>query len=250
MSDRSPLTNPPVRVPAAEVPGIQGLTTLLVGVVIVAALYLAREVLIPITVAILLSFVLAPLVGLLRRVRVGRVTSVILAVVISVGVILGVGGVIGTQLADLSSDIPRYQWEMERKLETLRRFAADHAGLIRDLSPTAKREHGANRAQETPSGRPTAPPPVPVEVIAAGPTPLQLAQRILAPVVSPLATAGIIFVVAIFILLQKEDLRDRLIRLFGSSDLHRTTMAMDDAATRLSRYFVMQLSINIGFGVV
>jgi len=249
-----PSTVPPDRVPPAEVPGTQGLTTLLVGVVVVAALYLGREVLIPITVAILLSFVLAPLVGLLRQLRLGRVTSVILAVVLSLGVILGLGGVIGTQVAELASDMPRYQWTIERKIDTLRRFTAEHtAGLMQSLGRVVKQAGTPRQAPAPPAasaGQSRESPPVPVEVVPPSSTPLQLAESILIPIISPLASVGIIFIVAIFILLQKEDLRDRVIRLLGSSDLHRTTVAMDDAAKRLSRYFLTQLSVNTGFGVV
>jgi predicted PurR-regulated permease PerM len=79
---------------------------------------------------------------------------------------------------------------------------------------------------------------------------LELAQRVLSPVLSPVETIAIVFVFAIFILLQQEDLRDRLIRLFGSGDLHRTTVALDDAGRRLSRYFLTQLSVNAAFGCV
>ena len=91
---------------------------------------------------------------------------------------------------------------------------------------------------------------MPVELREPEPTAVQLAQRILAPIVAPLATTAIVFIVAIFVLLQREDLRDRLIRLFGSSDLHRTTVAMNDAAGRLSRYFLTQLGINATFGLI
>lgn len=91
---------------------------------------------------------------------------------------------------------------------------------------------------------------MPVEVHEPTPTPLELAQRFLSPVISPLETTGIVLVVAVFILLQREDLRDRLIRLFGSRDLHRATTAMDEAARRLSRYFLAQLGINVGVGIV
>ena len=79
---------------------------------------------------------------------------------------------------------------------------------------------------------------------------MQLAERIITPIVDPLSTTAIVLIVAIFVLLQREDLRDRLIRLFGSSDLHRTTTAMNDAARRLSRYFLIQLGINTTFGVI
>ena len=92
--------------------------------------------------------------------------------------------------------------------------------------------------------------PLPVEVHERDATPLQLAQSIALPLLKPLTTTGIVFVVLIFILLQREDLRDRMIRLFGSSDLHRTTGAMDDAARRLSRYFLIQLGLNATFGIV
>ena len=91
---------------------------------------------------------------------------------------------------------------------------------------------------------------MPVEVHEPELTPLQLARTVLVPLVEPLATVGIVFVVLIFILLQREDLRDRMIRLFGSDDLHRTTAAMDDAARRLSRYFLIQLALNASFGVM
>ena len=89
-----------------------------------------------------------------------------------------------------------------------------------------------------------------MEVRQPPPDPVALATRILTPVLHPLAAAAIIFIVAIFILLQQDDLRDRVIRLFGSRDLHRTTLAMDDAARRLSRFFLIQLGINTAFGVI
>ena len=89
-----------------------------------------------------------------------------------------------------------------------------------------------------------------VEVHEPDPTPMQLAERIITPIVDPLSTTVIVLIVTIFVLLQREDLRDRLIRLFGSSDLHRTTTAMNDAARRLSRYFLIQLGINATFGLI
>src|SRR3954470_19932638 len=90
----------------------------------------------------------------------------------------------------------------------------------------------------------------PVEVHQPDPGPLEIAQRVLAPVLNPLQTTLIVLIVSIFILLQREDLRDRLIRLFGANDLHRTTTALDEAAHRLSRYFLSQLAINTAFGIV
>ena len=91
---------------------------------------------------------------------------------------------------------------------------------------------------------------MPVEVRQPPLDPLGLASRVLMPVLHPLATLAIVFVVAVFILIQRDDLRDRIVRLFGTRDLHRTTLAMDDAARRLSRYFLVQLGINACFGLV
>jgi len=113
------------QVPPAELPGLQGLTTLAVAVVVVAALYFAREVLVPITLAILLSFVLAPLVALLRRTGLPRVPAVVMAVLVALGVLLLLGGVIGTQVASLADDVPRYAATIERKVDTVRSFAMD-----------------------------------------------------------------------------------------------------------------------------
>jgi hypothetical protein len=92
--------------------------------------------------------------------------------------------------------------------------------------------------------------PVPVEIREPDPTPLRIIQDILVPVLQPLATVGIVVVFVIFFLLQREDLRDRFIRLAGSGDLRRTTEALDDAFGRLSRYLLMQTAINTTFGLL
>jgi hypothetical protein len=92
--------------------------------------------------------------------------------------------------------------------------------------------------------------PVPVEVLQPDPGALESLRSLIAPLVSPLATTGIIVIFVIFILIQREDLRNRLIRLAGSHDLQRTTAALDDAAARLSRLFLNQLMLNTGFGVM
>ncbi len=240
------------KVTPAELPGLQGLTTLCVGVVVIAGLYFAREVLIPITLAILLSFVLAPLLMLLRRIGLPRVPAVVSSVVLALGVILALGVVIGTQVAQLASDVPRYASTIERKVDAVRGFTLSRmTNLTNQLGQQMKPAAPQPSAPAAPAAeQPAKPAPIPVEVHQPDPAPLEVAERVLSPVLSPLATMGIVLIVAVFILMQKEDLRDRLIRLFGSGDLHRTTGAMDDAAARLSRYFLTQLALNACFGVV
>ena len=276
----APLDRRPAQVTPAETPGLRGLLTVAVTVVVVAGLYLGRSVLIPFTLAVLLSFLLAPLVNLLRRGHLGRVPSVLLAMLLALAVILALGGLIGTQVAGLADDVPRYVFTIQQKVNTvqqvvLSRMTAFTSSLVHqpahiDVAATTK--PGAPPTGTSPVGTPptgtsptgTSPTgtssaaapsadarkPIPVEVHQPDQTVVQLLQRIVTPVVEPLSTTAIVFIVAVFILLQREDLRDRMIRLFGSSDLHRTTIAMNDAARRLSRYLITQLVVNTAFGVI
>jgi predicted PurR-regulated permease PerM len=246
--DATTIERRPTVVAPAETPGLSGLLTLAVAVVVVAGLYLGRTVLIPITLAVLLSFLLAPIVNLLRRIHFGRVLSVLVAVMLALGVIVALGGLIGTQLAELAQEVPRYASTAREKVDIVQGFATSKMSLVMRRLDTPP---AAPVASPGPKPAPSAEPkPVQVEVHQPDPTPMQLAERIITPIVDPLSTTVIVLIVAIFVLLQREDLRDRLIRLFGSSDLHRTTTAMNDAARRLSRYFLIQLGINTTFGLI
>ncbi len=244
MSDlHTPLDRPDLQIPSAETPSLRSLLTIAIGVVVVAGLYFGRSVLIPITLAMLLSFLLAPLVNLLRRMHLGRVPSVLLAVLLALTVILALGGLIGTQVADLAENVPRYALTIQQKVDTLQQLVLSHmTEITRGLG--ARPAHVAVAVNTKAGGAPAAAAsadtqkPIPVEVHQPDLTAIQIAQRIVTPVVEPLSTTAIVLIVSIFILLQREDLRDRMIRLFGSSDLHRTTLAMNDAARRLSRYLV------------
>ncbi|MBB2963043.1 AI-2E family transporter [Methylobacterium sp. R2-1] len=251
------------RVAAAETPKGPLASSLVVFAIIVAGLFLAREVLIPIAIAVLLSFVLGPLVNFLRRLRLGRAVAVLVSVLFAAGLIAAVSTVIGVQVAELAQDVPRYQRTVERKIEGLRNGSLgrtmDYIANINraihksgednaESAERAKREQSARDSARKAEPEPAK--PLVVQVEERRPSPLELATTVLSPVAQPLATAGIVIVVLLFILMQREDLRDRLIRLAGSSDLHRTTVAMDDAARRLSRYFLGQLALNTAFGIV
>ena len=252
MSDL-PAPFPPEPPAVSELSRIANLLGVMVTVLAVACLYLERAVLIPLTLAVLLSFLLAPLVRLLRALRLGRTLSAVAAALIGLGLVLGLAGLIGTQIAGLAGSVPRYQTTVEHKV------AAVRAGVLDRLAVVSHRFAIAPPPPPPPpAARPgAAPKPVlkaaPVEAPKAATSSqlgvaFQLAERVLLPIASPLGTAAIVFVVAIFILLQREDLRDRLIRVLGSGDLHRTTLAIDDAGRRLSRYFIAQLAVNAGFG--
>lgn len=243
----------PSSVPSGKAPRTSKLTEVVVVVVIVLALYFGREVLIPVTLAMLLSFVLSPLVNLLRRAWLGRIVSVLLAVLLALGIILALGTAIGTQMGQLGKRLPQYQSTIKRKIDMLQGATVNRlSGRIESLGHQLERSGRQSNANRRPSfsGLESQRQPVPVVVTKPAPSALQIGETVISPMLSPLGTAGIILVVTIFALLQKEDLRDRAIRLLGSGDLQRTTRALDDAGRRLSRYFITQLAINTGFGVI
>jgi predicted PurR-regulated permease PerM len=223
-------------------------------------LYFGREIIMPIALAILLSFVLAPVVGLLQRIRVPRGLAVVSVVILAFALIFALGSLLASQLTQLAGDLPRYQSTISEKIQLFRDTTAGRgtleraSGMLKDLSKELdKPKEAASPLGAGPSLSPkTAAPltPVPVEVLQPDPGALESLQSLISPLLHPLATTGIIIIFVIFILLQREDLRNRLIRLAGSHDLQRTTAALDDAAARLSRLFLIQLLLNGTFGLV
>jgi predicted PurR-regulated permease PerM len=226
----------------------------------IGALYFGREIFVPIALAILLSFVLGPPVGLLQRARVPRGLAVVGVVFLAFSVIFGLGTLIANQLSQLAGDLPVYQSTMREKIKSVRGVTASSgtleraADMLQELSRELDRPKDDKSARATSRlGTPNAASttqPIPVEVRQPDPGALENLRTLIAPLLNPLATTGIIIIFVIFILIQREDLRNRLIRLAGSHDLQRTTAALDDAATRLSRLFLAQLMINATFGVI
>ena len=230
---------------------------LLIGAIVIAGLYFGREVLLPLALAILLSFVLTPPLLLLRRIKLPRVVAVSIVVGAAFAIILALGWVISREVTQLASNLPSYQYTLSEKIKSLRESMP--------RSPTMERAGEAlselQKELATPEVEPAKPKvgadaahpddkPMQVEIREHEPSGMELFQRIAGTVLPPLATAGIILLFVVFILYQREDLRDRLIRLFGGSDLQRATATLNDAATRLSRYFLSLTAINFSFGAV
>jgi predicted PurR-regulated permease PerM len=229
----------------------------LLAVVVVVALYLGREVLVPIALAVLMTFVLAPPVRRLQAWYVPRIVAVIFVVLVAFAAIFSLGGLMVSQVNQLAADLPQYQSTLRDKIASLRGAAAGTgtleraSGVLKDLS----KELDKPRGNVTPSSPlaidgPSTGKPIAVEVKQPDPGALQTLVSLISPLLQPLATTGIVIIFVIFILLQREDLRNRLVRLAGSADLQRTTAAMDDAGRRLSRLFLIQLALNSGFGLV
>jgi predicted PurR-regulated permease PerM len=230
---------------------------LMIGALVVGTLYIAREVLLPLTLAILLSFVLTPLLLLLRKIKVPRVLAVIIVVTLAFAIIFGLGWMMSQQASQLAGDLPRYQHVLAEKIATLRKSAASSSTLEKAAGALKGIEDELNRssAPPAPSAAPTpsledknSNKPVLVQITKPEPRAFEILQSVLGTVLPPLATAGIVILFVIFILLQREDLRDRLVRLMGASDMQRATATMNDAATRLSGYFLRQVLINSAYG--
>ncbi len=262
--------NPAGQLPGSiAVPGVPATAAemAIVGFIIIVGLYFGQVVLVPLALAVILSFVLAPLVRLLKRAGLPNTPAVVLVVAVAFSLIFGVGALITQQVSSLAQELPRYQITLKEKVSALRDATAGGDGVLKQASETLK---DLQQQLEAPA-KSTAPPvavtvtplqgqpntggngnarPIPVEVHEPAPTSLDQLQSIIGLVLHPLATTGAVLLFVLFLLLQREDVRDRAIRLLGSHDLEKSTTAMDDAGDRLSRYFLAMTAINAAFGIV
>lgn len=226
------------------------LPTVATVVATVAALYFGRDVFLPIAVALLLTFAIAPVVSSLKRVGIPRLPAVIASVFGAFAALALFSFVVATQVSDLARNIPVYQINILTKVRALKENGLG-GGIISGLSGVIERvgqeidrqEPQLPSAAEAPKRD-----PIPVEIIAHE-KPLEMLQNLIGPLISPLGSAGLVIIVVIFMLLEREDLRDRFIRLVGYGDLHRTTQALQDAGKRVGQYLLMQLVVNIVYAV-
>jgi predicted PurR-regulated permease PerM len=240
----------PVRDPPAPSKRDRALS-IIAGATVLALLYFAREVLVPVTLAVILSLLIAPLVRALRRLGLGQTGSVLTAVLMLVLSFSLFATVIGAQLIGMTGSLSRYERTLEHKIEALNNLT-----MRRVSSLTAQADRVLNRAETAPPptlNKPegaSAAVPIPVEVHEAPANPLQLIERVVGSIWVPIETAGIVLVVLVFVLLEREALRDRFIRIAGGTDIRLTTLVINDAGDRLSRFFVSQFAVNFGVGVL
>lgn len=222
-------------------------STLLSVVLVVAVLYFAREILIPVALAVLFAFLLAPLVTRLRRWGLWRVPSVLLVVSLAFVVLAIIGTVVTFQLTDLGRKMPEYQHNVHQKLQSLRDSSN---GLMGHFTRLMHNLNAELRPQNPPQqSAPGDQKPVPVEIKQGDISPLEFVPKILGSLFGFGITVLMVVVFVIFMLLQQEDLRDRVIRLVGWRQLNLTTKALDEAGQRVSRYLLAQLVVNAAFGV-
>jgi predicted PurR-regulated permease PerM len=240
------------------VPAGLAFTNFIILAIVVAALYFTRDILVPIALAVLLSFLLAPLVRLLQRWRLPRSLAVMCAVLGALAVALSLATMVMMEVNQLVSDLPRYQATLGAKVHNLRE-AVGSVGLLKNASSmlkdldkelSTKDEKAVSGPKEALSQERAQNSPIPVEVHQPDPGASETLVAVLKPLAAPFTTTGIVVIFLTFFLFQREDLRNRFIRLAGSGDLERTTAALDDAGRRLGRLFATQLVLNAAFGVV
>jgi predicted PurR-regulated permease PerM len=217
-------------------PSTTSKTSSLFGLLIAAAiLYLAREVLIPLALAILLSFLLAPVVRRLEHWRLGRIPSTFIAVVIGFSLIGGIGVVASKQALSLAAKLPEYRANISKKIRAVREPQEGSLGKAAEAIKELENE--------------AAPGAAPIAVAETPPTALAALREWIDPFVKPVGTALAVVVFTILMLLNRENMRERLIGLIGPQRINVTTQALGEAAYRVSSYLYMQLVVNASFGV-
>ena len=240
--------------PAVALSSIWGLLLL---AFVVAALYFGRSVFVPIALATLITFLLSRLVTRLER-WIGRIAAVLVTVIAMFTIFAGASWVIARQVIDLADKLPDYQANIVTKIRSLKLPAGGPLARLSSSVHVLQSELAApgpapstDRARGDSSTR-TAPPvasPIPVKVIEGRSAIPQLMQETLSAILSPLGTAALVLLLVIFMLLKREDLRGRLIRLVGQGRISTTTRAMEDAGRRVSRYLSTQFLVNTCYGV-
>ena len=227
---------------------------LVAAMAVAAILYFGRAVFVPLALAILISFVLNPVAMLLRRLWFGRVASALTVILLAACLVLGLGAVVTQQISGLASSLPRYEDALSQKIKGLERAGwlsrvfGPAAETLQHLGREIEQGQGSRNGQAAPPAG--ASQPVPVEVRQPEWQRWGWYRSLMETLSEPLSTAAIVAVFLVFFMLQREDLRDRLIRLMGTGNVQQSTAALNDAGERLSRYFVTQTIVNSLFGCV
>lgn len=248
-SDPGPMRFPSMASPKIAVPN--RFITFATFVLVIAVLRIAEDVMIPIALALLLAFLLTPLVLRLTRWKLPRPFAILVTVGLAFVVISAAGWQIANQAVSLLSELPGYESNLQKKISVLKKPQA--TGTVSRAVNTFEKMWADLQTTATPppsvvdDGKPK---PTPVEVKATNRTSFELAREVLGRLFKPLGTAGIVAVFVIAILFQRDDLRNRFIRVISGGQLNIATEAVDDAAQRVSRYLLAQLMVNTCFGIV
>ena len=220
---------------------VTGLVNLAAAILVVAALYWAREVLVPFALAVVLSFLLGPVVGWLQRYRVHRAAAVMLTVLMVFGATGLLGWVVYGQFRELAAELPQYRESIREKADAARRVfepsvkaSKTMANLGAELAPAGEKAEAAEV--------------MPVRVVEPPRDAVDMIHDVVTPTLGVLVTVAMVIVFTFVMLLRRGDLRDRFIRLAGDGRILVTTQALDEAAQRVSSYLGRLLLVNGVYG--
>jgi predicted PurR-regulated permease PerM len=245
------MSDPQSSVPAAP---RERASRIIAAGIILALLYVGRPILIPLALAILLSLLLWPAVRAMRRIGLGRVPAVLLSVLVFALSGAAVAAILATQVLRVGASIPRYEGVIEHKLGTLDRAMFGRLGELAMAGEHLLEGQGILASSDMPPSLRRTSGDVPPRVIVLqssqdSTTPLRLIGNALTSLWPAAQSAGIVLIVLVFALLEHDSLRDRVIRLAGAGDIRKTTLALNDAGERLSRFFASQFLVNVSFGI-
>lgn len=221
--------------------GPSRLAPLLGLILAIAVLYFARDLLIPLAFALLLAFLLSPIVKRLEGWRIPRAAAASLVLIVACALLAVVGWLAMTQMMELGGRLLDDTQNVQRKIAAQQGKSSSLNDAIADLEDLG--------AQINNSKLPGAQSPLKVEIVTQHNV-MQAIRDYAGRVLGPLGTAGLILVFTLFMLIDRENLRNRLLRLMGEQKLQATTKAMDDVGRRVSRYVLLQFVVNAGFGAV
>jgi len=230
---------------------LAAISNVVISAFIVVTLYLGRAILVPVALAALLTFLLSPLASWLQR-WIGRIGAILLVVFLLLATTYGVGWVVTRQAIDLAEQIPSYKANIQTKLRAIRlpnhgpiaKVSATLEDLKKDLPEVKKSAQDSADPKSQSEEQAT-----PVKIVGEKEQPLKFIQVVLAPFLGPLGTAALVLLLLIFMLLQREDLRSRIIRLIGQERVSTTTHVMDEASAKVTKYLLMQLVVNVTYGI-
>lgn len=208
-----------------------------------AILFYGQQILIPIVLAILLSLLLAPCVRALQKLRVPKSAAIIGVVCISFALLFAMTALLATSVTNLAGDLPRYESNLREKARSLK-FATSGGDTIEKAANVLKDLQTELQQPQQSLTSFTSNKPILVEIREPNFGPLDPVISGIAILIHPLTQLGIVILMVVLILFNREDLRNRLVRLAGTGDIHRTTIALDEAGDRLSSLFTTQLLIN------
>jgi predicted PurR-regulated permease PerM len=221
--------------------------TLASAAIIIAALYMAKSLLVPLTLAVLLSFLLMPLCDWLERSRMSRIPAVLLTAILGFTTLGILAWITVVQISHLAPKMSEYQQNIHTKLSSVNEYAAGALSKITKQAAEVAKNPLAKEHSDEPQG--TTELPFSVRVLSSPPSPLQVFGGIFGTLLEGLGTIGIVIVLVVFFLIRREDLRDRFIHLVGKGHVTVTTQMMQDANHRVSRYLSLLFVVNVAFGM-